>query len=258
MYLAAKLDRARAAEALIAGGAEIDARAAGGNTALIVAAGEGHLGPAEILVAAGADVNATDAKGKSPLVWALSIAAFVSPSGQRIASSMIAARSAEERQKFLKFVEIAKSEKGQWREVAMLLIKHQAQTNPGPNVDRPLFLAAIMGDAELVTELIEHGADINDAMGGETALHCAIAERHKDAATVLIEKGANVNAESGLGRTPLHRLAAHFDDGELARRLIGQGANVNARDKQGITPLTYALAVKNNRVADVLRRNGGR
>lgn len=259
LYLAAKLDRAGAAEALIARGAEVDARTASGNTALIVAAGEGHPGPAEALVAHGADVDAKDHTGKTPLVWALSVAAFVSPSGQRIASSVSAARSAAERQKFLEFVEIAKSEKGQWREVAMLLIKHQAQTNPGPNVDQPLFLAALMGDAELVTELIEHGADINDAKGGETALHCAIAERHKEAATVLINKGANLNARSiRRGLTPLHFLAGTFDDSELAELMIQRGADVNARDKQGITPLTYALAVKNNRVADVLKRNGGR
>jgi cytohesin len=256
LYVAAKLDRARAAETLIAHGAEIDARTVGGHTALASSAAEGHRGPAELLVAHGADVNVKDHTGKTPLVWALSAAALVSPSGQKIASSMSAERSAAEKQKLR---EIAKNAKGQWREIAILLIRHGAQTNPGPESDQPLFLAALIGDAELVTELVEHGAEINDAKGGETALHCAIAERHKEAATVLINKGASLNAQSiRRGLTPLHFLAGIFDDGELAELMIQRGANVNARDKQGITPLRYALVAKNNQVADVLKRNGGR
>jgi ankyrin repeat protein len=169
---------------------------------------------------------------------------------------MGAARSAAEKQRLL---EIARNAKGQWREIAILLIRHGAQTNPGPESDQPLFLAALIGDAELVTALVEHGADINDAKGGETALHCAIAERHKEAATVLINKGANLNTQSiRRGLTPLHFLAGTLDDGELAELMIQRGANVNARDKQGITPLSYALGAKSSQVADVLKRNGGR
>ena len=255
LYLAAMMNRAAAAEVLIARGAEINARTRSGYTALTIVAREGHRGAAELLIAHGADVNAKDTKGMTPLVWAVFGAVLVSPSGQTFVSISNPNLSAAEQREVL---EKAREAKGQWREIAKLLINHKAQTNLGPNVDQPLYWAAFMGDGELVKELIDHGADINFAGGGETALHAAIAERHKDAAAVLINNGANVNAENRSGRTPLHFLAAHIDDGKLAELMIQHGANVNARDKDGTTPLTFAAKGRNSHVADVLQRNGGK
>jgi len=74
---AAKAGNVLQVRQLLAGGAEVDAKAGDGTTPLHVAAFWGHTGVAEALIAKGADVNARSdgdslRKGKAPLREAVS------------------------------------------------------------------------------------------------------------------------------------------------------------------------------------------
>ena len=54
--------------------------------------------------------------------------------------------------------------------------------------------------------------------------------------------------------TPLH-LASIKETAEL---LIAKGADVNAKDGYGNTPLDWALKYKHPKIADLLRKHGGK
>ena len=71
--------------------------------------------------------------------------------------------------------------------------------------------------------------------------------------SLLLKSKADVNAADKTGATPLHR-AAGADDVNLVRMLLAEKANPVARDSKGRTPWDVAVAGKNKRVADLLRR----
>jgi ankyrin repeat protein len=63
-----------------------------------------------------------------------------------------------------------------------------------------------------------------------------------------------VNAKGKFGSTPLHFATSK----EIAELLIAEGANVNAKDESGKTPLDLAIQVRNTKIADFLRKHGGK
>jgi cytohesin len=263
LHTAAKMDRPEVAQLLIARGADVDARTKNNDTPLIEVARQGNKDFVDLLVARSADINARNKGDRSPLFWALVMPTFASPVPsiaqsmfvRHVLSQLSPAEQAGFRNDLKRF-------KGQWREVAELLLNHGADVSADSKGDSPLYLATLLGDKKLVQAVIGRGADINYAgvgVGpGETALHAAVAEKHRDIAELLINKGANVHARnSRSARTPLHFLAGYMDDRKLAKLMIEHGADVNARDKDGQTPLSFATKAGNSQVADVLRQNNG-
>lgn len=258
LYLAAKFDRAEAAELLITRGADVNTRTKSGYTPLFIAATEGNQQVVKVLLDHGADANARDVKGWSPLLATLELLLRAvtltssSPTALLKQKSMDGAVLQQRREAFHHL-------KDQWREVAMLLIDHAADVNADVGGDTSLFVAAFVGDKDLVEALIKKGADVNGSKdANETPLHTAIAENHRDVAKLLIDKGANVNAGNFNQHTPLHYLSSDMDDRNLAELMIEHGADVNARDKIGNTPLTFAIKAGNNQVVEVLRQHGGK
>jgi ankyrin repeat protein len=253
LYTAVVTDQVEVAEILIDHGAEVDAGTKSGFTPLSYAARAGSRDLTALLISHGADVNSKDNIGRTPLVWALSISAAASPAGQSRMRRELSARERAENQRALK------TAKGQWHETAMLLVDHGADiVTADSQGNSPLYLAAIIGDTDLVEALIGHGAVLDDASAGETALHASIAERHGDVARLLINKGANVNLKNMSERTPLHFLAAFMDDRDLAELLISRGADINAVDKDGHTPLSFATKAGNKQVEEALRTRGAK
>jgi ankyrin repeat protein len=56
--------------ALISAGADVNARAKDGGSAMLDGALKGDMGCVEALLAADADVNVKDSEGRTPLIWA--------------------------------------------------------------------------------------------------------------------------------------------------------------------------------------------
>ncbi|WP_407555005.1 ankyrin repeat domain-containing protein [Streptomyces sp. Pv4-95] len=105
----------------------------------------------------------------------------------------------------------------------------------------PLCAAACWGHTEAVRELLAHGADPNrreDDGTGWAPLLWAAAGGRHDTAHLLL--GANADPDAGCGdRTPL-MAAAEFGATGIVRELLHHGADAHRTDSQGRTALDMA------------------
>ncbi len=150
--------------ALLEAGADPDAAAADGATALHWAVHRDDGASAALLIRAGADVTAANRYGVAPIALA--------------------------------------SQNGSAPMLARLLAAGADANRAQPEGETALMTAARTGRVEAVRLLLDHGADVNAAeqWRGQTALMWAAAEGHEAAVRELIAHGADVHARSG--RTP--------------------------------------------------------
>lgn len=126
----------------------------------------------------------------------------------------------------------------------------------------PLYMAVLMGNADVAKILIDSGADANADFEGLNLLFVAALNGGNKAVTeLLIVNGLDVNAKytrSGPlnGITPLH-IAATKGNIEVAESLIEHGADVNAKDNNGKTPLDCAISKEHIELAALIFKNGG-
>lgn len=171
-------------EALLARGADVNARDERGETPLHTAAfwGGGRKYIAELLLARGADVNARDTHGFTPL-----------------------------------YVAAAQNN----AEVAELLLARGADVNAkAKNGWTPLFGAVSKGNTGIAKTLLDKGADIKyKDEYGLTLLYYAASKGKKVMVELLLAKGADVNAVTVNGTTPLQQAVkgGHTDVAELLR-----------------------------------------
>jgi ankyrin repeat protein len=215
---AARLGDQMAADKLIDLGLSIDSVDVQGATALLRAAGAGHLDLVAHLLERGAQADLASSSGATPLSAAVS-----------------ARRDAV---------------------VASLLERKVAVDRRLPGGGTVLMIAAALGYPEIVARLLARGADPNARdERGTTALHAAAlfafagrdTVRARRTLELLIEKGADLNAADAKGRTALLLLlGARSQPGSagdqqhiqalLSLFLVGR-ADVNIQDERGVSPL---------------------
>jgi len=236
-------------EALLAKGADINARNNEGDTMLLLAASSGKKDIVEWLLAQGADVNAKGKDEETPLHRA-------AYSGQKdIAELLLAqgadvnARNREERPPLR--MAVGKGSKG----IAELLLAKGADVNAVDQYGTPLHLAAIMGNIDIAELLLAKGAQINrkESSGG-TVLHFVARGGNKAMAEWLLAKGAEVNAKNKEGETPLH-YASSSGKKDIAELLIAKGADTNAMKQYGGTPLDEATSNNRKDIVDLLEQH---
>ena len=213
-----------ALQALLNGGADVNAQAADGSTALLWTSYRDDLESTDLLIRAGADVNIANDLGATP-IWA------ASRNGSAAMADKLLAAGADP-------------------DTPLLL------------GETPLVTASRSGNPEVVRMLLEKGADVN-ARGarGQTPLMFSAAQRHPEVVKVLLEHGADVHAVSDVwsqlmaqsphahpehqawfqhgGNTAL-MFAARVGDLESAKHLVSAGADVDAPSAWGTTPLAIA------------------
>ena len=155
-------------------------------------------------------------------------------------------------------------------EAAKEAIEDGADVNAIVNDRTPLSAATWKGQTKIVKLLIAEGADVNTKdERRETPLHWAVEYGHTEIAELLMAKDADVNAKDMHSKTPLH-WAARKGSTQFIELLIAKGANVNAKDSidqkffqatlpsKERTPIDLATLHKQQQVADLLRKHGGK
>ena len=270
-----------AAGALIAAGADLHARSAGGFTPLLFAAREGGLGALDVLLAAGADPDDTLPDGTSALGMAVYNAQY------EIAARLLAAGADPDArgQGWTALHQVVWTRRPNLGrnppfpvplgrldglDMARILIAHGADPNLGQTaeprdgnrnmLDRvgatPFLLAAKAADVPMMRLLASLGADPNlTTANGATPMMAAagvgiwkIGENPgtNDEALAAVELawelGNDVNAVDGNGDTALHGAIHRGADG-IVRFLHDKGADLDAVNETGWTALSIAQGV---------------
>jgi ankyrin repeat protein len=233
-------------KALLAHGADVNAKEKGGQTAIMWAAAEGHLQVVDLLIKSGADFKTPLEGGFTPLFFAVregrsEVAKLLLNAGANVNEAMQPKRKASR----------------------------------GPQAGMtPLLMAVENGHFELAIDLVKAGADPNDERGGYTALHNITWVRKPNhgededgmpppAGSGILDSlqfvrrivalGADINARipkapGGLGvlnrtgATPF-LLAARTADVVLLKLFHELGADPTITTADGVTPLIAAAGL---------------
>ena len=243
LHWAAYYGHLEIAEILISRGADLDAEDPSYSTPLYLAAEQGHPKVVEFLISKGAKVNVKSARwGYTPLhraAWG--------PVAMRKHLGAGEAGTVSEAELNENYLEI----------VGMLLdkgAKVNARDNDGKT---PLDQAIEDGTKETVALLRKHGGEHGTidgaAYGGDI-----------EAVKGFLANGVEVNVKGGsIMGTPLHYAAqaGHLDIVEL---LLAKGAEVNVTIQveggvfNGKTPMDRANSFNHTKIADLLRKHGGK
>lgn len=248
LHFAAQSGDTQSAGLLVAAGARIDARAADGNSALVLAAFSGHGDVARLLLDRGAEAN-SDGAGYT----ALHAAAM---RGDLETTRALLANGANPNARLTKGSPVRRFA-SQWA---------LPRTFTGAT---PLFVAAAYRESAIVGELLAWGATVDAPIAtGITPLLVAVDTNFEKevrptdlarwnivdsdfpevptaeddvVATLrrLVEAGANVNALDVNGSTALHP-AASLGWTHVIELLAGRGADLTVVNKNGKTPLDLA------------------
>lgn len=140
--------------------------------------------------------------------------------------------------------------------VRLLLEKSMACGGQHRKEEQDLFVAAIVGDLETITNLVHMGVniDIMDIDGG-TALQWASWYGHTLVVSCLLAAGSKIEARDRNGRRALHEAAERGRD-DVVRVLLQNQADINAKDNFGFTPLHRAALAETPLVANMLLDQG--
>ena len=232
---------------LVYAGADVNAKEKYGVTALMYAARHDHAERrydmpkiVVFLIDAGADVNAKDENGNTAETYAQG----------NIEAGMALSSARFEKKKIYDGILDDKDVN-----YPLLYNSASAQKNLRSfheSKNGSLLYASAHSDyPKLVKTLIAAGAGVNAKdKNGQMALMFAAFYYNHEFAKELIAVGADVNAKDKDGKTPLMYAASHnhatyrsdSDRSEVIKVLIAAGADVNAKDKDGKTPLIYAAS----------------
>ena len=203
LHWAAEHDDLELATALLAAGAKARVANRYGVTPLHVAATAGNAALIDRLLGAGADVNAVLPGGETPLMLA---ARTGRPDAVRVLVGRGADVNARERQKGQTALMWAAAENN--LEAIPVLVAARADVRARSTGQLTAFLFAVRGGhVAAAAKLLEAGADVEDAMpDGMSALVLAVYNAHFELASFLLDHGANPNA-SRQGWTALHQVA---------------------------------------------------
>ncbi len=282
LFEAIRRDDTPVVAALLARGADANARDREGATALMHAAFYARPEVVKALLAHDPDVNASSEVGATALMRSVANAATVTLLLDRGANVHAKAKSGTTA------LILAAGYAGAAASVKVLLDK-----GADPNANdlagtTPLMRAADLGDVEIMKLLLAKGAEADRKRNNEvTALVWAAESRNPDAVRLLLDQGAKLNAMQGRPGAPLPRavragetaivdllltrgatmgpdilLMATRREGireaALVRLLLARGADVNATDEEGRTPLSEARRHGETVVATLLKDAGAR
>lgn len=116
----------------------------------------------------------------------------------------------------------------------------------------PLWYAADMGDAILISDLKQNGANMQVVDSkNNSLLHLAARKGHEEVTRFLLDSGMFIDSRNIYLETPLHVATVNQKE-NIVRILLGNRAMVNARDEIGSTALHYAALNGNVNIPRIL------
>ena len=203
---------------LLERGADPNAKAEGGMTALMFAAEKGNLLLVKMLVLNGADLELSYVEQTTPLLIAVLNGHF---------------------------------------EVVHFLLEKGADPDHRDNYQgTALLYAAAINNYEIADLLLFYGASdsIRD-MDGNTALMTSVYFGNLETSDVLLQNGLDPDARDNKLNTPL-MIAAQQDNLPMSQLLIEKGASLEKANKQNYTPLAHAVRYSCDSVAALLTDSG--
>lgn len=257
LFQAVRQGDADKVRALIAGGADVNARVSGDGTALIEAARSGQVDMVNLLLDSGADPRLASRGDGAPLLAAAS-------GGQLAITKALVERGAPvndgARGDGTPLINAIRS--GDPATVAYLLDKGADVNRVAPGDGSPLMEATRAGQSDVVTLLLTKGADANLAVRGDgNPLIVAAGSGRLDLVKMLVAHGAAVESFVYGDETPLIN-AAQSGDLATVRYLVERGADVNravpSNPGQTRSPLGEAIRKGHPAIIDYLKAQGAR
>ncbi len=223
-------------------GADVNAKANFGRTALMAASVHCHVDVVKALLDKGADVNAKDEDGGTALGEALE---YGNAQVVKLLKAHGASVSGDQNRELAMAAQV-----GDLNEVIRLLNQGtdvNARANFGLTA---LMAAALEGHVDVVKALLDKGADVNAKdKYGRKALMMALEKRHLEVAKTLLHRGADVNATINhyswsplMNVLPFRGRGREWEENilEVVRIMLDKGADVNAKAGDGMTALMSA------------------
>jgi ankyrin repeat protein len=259
LMFAAREGNVEVARLLVNAGADVDAIAGDGKTALALAIFNGNYDVASLLVDAKADVNRADAQRFTPLFWA------VDRRNMETAPNFPWIVTADPLPLIRKLLDAGANPN------ALVNNTPRARMREGsPRIvfSTALMRAAFAADLELVRLLLSHGSDPSIiSRDGETMVSAAAglafihgyhrgrpAGERLQVVRLFVELGNDVNYPDDYGITPL-MAAANYGDVPIIQYLVDAGANLAAHDlgkkndgqfgssNEPLMPIDYAIGI---------------
>ena len=126
--------------------------------------------------------------------------------------------------------------------------------------EKILINAAAKGDIYAVKDALKDSkAKIDDQVDIRgTALHISAEKGHTKVFGFLVSKGADINAKVEMGsQDPVIVTAAQWDRYDIIKILIDEKVKINETGTNGSTALDFAKIKKNQKIIDLLTKNGG-
>ena len=257
---AALFGSAAALKRLLDTGMKPDMKTREGTTALMLAAHD--LEKVKLLIGRGADVNARAASGFTALMVASrftgnaeTVRLLLEKGAKPNADQGVEVRNDASALFFAVTADDVAS--------ATALLDAGARLNApmkliGRVLVSPLNYATSGGGAKMVEYLISKGANPNEQDGdGISLLGWATINNHVDVVRALVGRGADVNHVDNFGMTPvLYAASIDFGNTAVLEALIAAGADLRVMNKQGHLALDLAKTYRYERLVNLLTRKG--
>jgi ankyrin repeat protein len=235
---------------LLSKGADVDGRAKDGVTPLYSAVSMGRTDMARLLIARGAEVNARTKSGYTPLIRAafegdLDFVKVLLAHGADVHATDVEGRSA-----FVWSLSAAWQSMLDWKD-ALKQLDATEQAEFRKEVEK------LKGQwIGVSTLLIEHGADVDVNVGDYVPLYFAANLGDVGLVKALVDHGADLD-DARAGETALHAAIAE-NHRDIAVLLVNAGADVNARNMSARTPLHFLAnsTMDDRRLAELMIDHG--